>query len=41
LVFLSSKGRYPHKRAYIITPQDQISTLRPSYVLPAIISGAA
>jgi hypothetical protein len=40
-VFGSSKGKYPHNIAYSITPQDQISAIRPSYFFPAIISGAA
>lgn len=40
-VFLSSKGRYPHNMAYIITPQLQISTCNPLYFFPPIISGAA
>ena len=37
----SSKGKYPHSRANIITPQLHISVRAPSYYFPAIISGAA
>jgi len=34
--FSSSKGRVPHRRAYKIIPQLQISTLDPSYNFPEI-----
>lgn len=33
--------KLPQSIAYRMTPHDQRSTLRPTYFLPAIISGAA
>jgi len=40
-VLLSSKGNYPQSKAYITTPQLQISEGGPEYNCPAIISGEA
>ena len=33
-MLLSSKGRYPHSKAYKITPELHISTYRPLYSFP-------